>query len=589
MDSDRAGAPSDNAGAELTCRSRAPDLGEVLGQALAVATDVEVRKLEALAGRLHRRRLRVLVAGEAKRGKSTLVNALLGRQLLPTGVTPLTAVTTTVSTAAADGPEHAVVSLLTGESRRIAIDDLATVVTETGNPGNTAGVDSVTVYVHNRLLDRHPVDLVDTPGTGSVYAHNTSDARRAFASLDAAVLVFSGDPPVTEAERDLLREIDRLSVRTFVVLNKSDLLSRAELAEAHAFTQDVCSAATGRPMPVRACSARAGDADPGFAAFTAELSDYLDRHGERDIDVAAAGHLVRALTGMLDARLVRVRALELAAAGQQDRVDQLVARLIAITERRLDIGDRCTGSLSRLRESLDRSAAAVVTPIARGCRQHLQERWDAELTSLPPADVEDRARAVVTAYIADAVDQWRATQVSSLERGLAEVIRQAEQDVAIQAKLAREAIQEVFEVTLESTARLPRLRVDPSFRYDFTRPEGWAAPLHGLGSRVGTASRRRERARRRVAHEVASLTDRQVGRARSDLQRGLERTGRAIRRALEEHLTEATEAFQSLLAATSTGPDHGRPEGGRDEQDALRAEAERLQHLLGRAGQPRTG
>ena len=49
--------------------------------------------------RLDAARLRVLVVGEAKRGKSTLVNAMLGREVLPSSVTPLTAVTTTVGSA----------------------------------------------------------------------------------------------------------------------------------------------------------------------------------------------------------------------------------------------------------------------------------------------------------------------------------------------------------------------------------------------------------------------------------------------------------------------------------------------------------
>lgn len=53
--------------------------------------------LTALRERLRAARLRVLVVGEAKRGKSTLVNALLGREVLPTGVTPLTALPTTVT------------------------------------------------------------------------------------------------------------------------------------------------------------------------------------------------------------------------------------------------------------------------------------------------------------------------------------------------------------------------------------------------------------------------------------------------------------------------------------------------------------
>ena len=56
--------------------------------------------------------LRVLVAGEAKRGKSTLVNQMIGREVLPTGVTPVTAVVTTVRRAEAD--EHIEVAFQDG-------------------------------------------------------------------------------------------------------------------------------------------------------------------------------------------------------------------------------------------------------------------------------------------------------------------------------------------------------------------------------------------------------------------------------------------------------------------------------------------
>jgi len=62
----------------------------------ALGGEADRAALAELRGRLRERRLRVLVAGEAKRGKSTLINALLGRAVLPAGVTPLTALATTV-------------------------------------------------------------------------------------------------------------------------------------------------------------------------------------------------------------------------------------------------------------------------------------------------------------------------------------------------------------------------------------------------------------------------------------------------------------------------------------------------------------
>lgn len=76
-------------------RSADSALAGALSELAALGTERDREHLAALADRLPSARLRVLVVGDAKRGKSTLVNALLGREVLPTGVTPLTAVTTT--------------------------------------------------------------------------------------------------------------------------------------------------------------------------------------------------------------------------------------------------------------------------------------------------------------------------------------------------------------------------------------------------------------------------------------------------------------------------------------------------------------
>jgi predicted GTPase len=71
-------------------------LAGALNELAALGTAQDRERIAALRDRLDAARLRVLVAGEAKRGKSTLINALLGRAVLPAGVTPLTAVATTV-------------------------------------------------------------------------------------------------------------------------------------------------------------------------------------------------------------------------------------------------------------------------------------------------------------------------------------------------------------------------------------------------------------------------------------------------------------------------------------------------------------
>jgi ribosome biogenesis GTPase A len=145
-------------------------LGELAGDADLVA-------LAALRDRLNSARLRVLVAGEAKRGKSTLANALLGREVLPTGVTPLTAVPATV-VRARPGEEGIEVSFSSGGTERFPLSELELFGTERGNPGNCRHVSAITVGLDAPILDRG-VEIVDTPGTGSVHAHNTAAAAEA--------------------------------------------------------------------------------------------------------------------------------------------------------------------------------------------------------------------------------------------------------------------------------------------------------------------------------------------------------------------------------------------------------------------------
>ena len=176
--------------------------------------------LDAVRGRLREARLRVLVAGEAKRGKSTLVNALLGRVVLPAGVTPLTALATTVRYGQ---DEQVSAGFADGHAESCPLSALDDLVTERHNPGNRRNAQLGDGAVDAPVLARG-AELVDTPGIGSVYAHNTSAAEAALETMDAAVFVLTADPPVSASERELMARVAARSVRMFVVLNKADYL-----------------------------------------------------------------------------------------------------------------------------------------------------------------------------------------------------------------------------------------------------------------------------------------------------------------------------------------------------------------------------
>lgn len=159
-----------------------PEDSDAFERALAtleeLATPADAPALTTLRERLAEPRLRVLVAGEAKRGKSTLINRLLDRDVLPTGVTPVTAVATTVRRAAE--AELLDVTFCDGRRERRPVAELPALVTERENPENRLGVADVTLWLRSPLLTDHGVELVDTPGTGSVFAHNTSAAEQVY-------------------------------------------------------------------------------------------------------------------------------------------------------------------------------------------------------------------------------------------------------------------------------------------------------------------------------------------------------------------------------------------------------------------------
>lgn len=112
-------------------------------------------RLIDLRTRLDAGRFHLAVLGQFKRGKSTLLNALLGESFLPTGVVPLTAIPTLIEY----GPECTVrVLFQDGRTECVSVDALDAYVTETGNPENARGVATVEVEHPAPLLARGVVE-----------------------------------------------------------------------------------------------------------------------------------------------------------------------------------------------------------------------------------------------------------------------------------------------------------------------------------------------------------------------------------------------------------------------------------------------
>ena len=547
--------------------------------ALEVASGVagldELPQVERLVQRCSELRLRVLVVGEAKRGKSTLVNALLGRSVLPTGMTPLTSVVTTVGAAASGHSEGATVTFRDGTTRRVPLADLPDYVTEAGNPLNSKGVDHVLVQLVGTWLSSMPVELVDTPGTGSVFAHNTEEARAALEGLDALIMVLSVDPPITGPERELLEQAVEHAVHSFLLVNKADRFTAKEIAQSVAFTKEVCAAIPSAPSELYVCSAAQGSQDPGFASLRQDLMEYLQANASLDAATALAWHTQRLVRSMLDLRRVQSRTLELSRAGEVAAVDALRARLEIIAGRRSEIHARVDGSLRQIRRNLDAAATAAVPRVGAHAHHELDALWPDLVVTTGLADLERAGQQVVERSLRALVDNWRDSEAAALEEQLSRLVEQTAADLTAQVELANRAVGKALAVELAPVEEPPRLPCPQRFHYDFGTPATWELPLHGIGERMLPDLTRRQRVRRRLDEAVTALSDRQVGRARADLQSRLAEAGRALSTSLDDYLAATVGRLKEAVARATT------PEGEAAGQiDRLDAEIARLEGLF---------
>lgn len=267
------------------------------------------RKVRDLKERLAHGRLHLAVLGQFNRGKSTLINAMLGMEILPTSVLPITSVPTVISygeknkciISFSDEKEDAVVS---GNAEKI-MSHLDSYVTEKNNQKNHLCVFEAIVTCKSSLLENGTV-IVDTPGFGSTLTHNTKTTLDLLASCDAALFLLSADLPITQIEIEFLESVIKTVPRLFFVYNKTDLLNKKELQASEQFIKDTLKKNFDFPLGVRLFTVSAKKMEKrkkenkayvksGLEAVEKEIVEFLLREKYFTLSEALAGKFKDAL------------------------------------------------------------------------------------------------------------------------------------------------------------------------------------------------------------------------------------------------------------------------------------------------------
>lgn len=183
----------------------------------------------------------LVVVGQFKRGKTTFINALLGKNLLPIAVIPLTSIITVISY----GKALKITAFFeSGAKKEIILNDLASYVTEKHNPKNEKKIDRVEITYPSQYL-KNGVQIIDTPGIASIHEHNTKTTYEYLPRADAAIFLVSVDPPLTQAELGFLHDLKNLVVKTFFIQNKIDAVSASDQKESLAFSKEIIEKEAG--------------------------------------------------------------------------------------------------------------------------------------------------------------------------------------------------------------------------------------------------------------------------------------------------------------------------------------------------------
>jgi hypothetical protein len=171
------------------------------------------------------RHLTVLVAGEFKQGKSTLINAVLNAPVCGVADDVSTAVPTTIRHGATARATVHFLQTADGSTRdpvEITIDDVARLASEQGNPGNREGIRSVEVTLPRKLLEPG-LTIIDTPGVGGLDSVHGAITQATLGMAEVILFVTDASQPLTASEVDFLRAAHAQCPNVVVVQPKTDI------------------------------------------------------------------------------------------------------------------------------------------------------------------------------------------------------------------------------------------------------------------------------------------------------------------------------------------------------------------------------
>jgi predicted GTPase len=414
-----------------------------------------------LVRKLTEDRFHLVVVGEFNHGKTTFVNALLGENALPVGVTPTTATIHHIHWA--ERPEAFVVSAA-GDKRPLPFDEVKRFAVGggaadapqpiEGEPAAApADVDHLEIGYPAPLL-RERILLVDTPGVNDLSLQRADITYSYIPRADAVLFLLDAGQILKESERVFLNDklLKASRDKIVFVITKWDLLSPEEQREALAYAKNHLSALVKEPVvfPVSGETALGGNmAGSGLPELVAHLTRFLaDERGRILLDNALGEGIgvAQLLSKGVDERRRSI----------QMNGEQIERRIEALEK---DLAGK-SGTIEQRRMQIREEVAAIKT----GARKDLDRFVDDIIRQLPNVIESAKAQDLkqfLPAFLEDAFKQWAEDETKEIAVKLEQL---GEKTIALVREDARDNARRVAAV-LGSDARRLDVQVD-TIKYD---------------------------------------------------------------------------------------------------------------------------
>jgi GTP-binding protein EngB required for normal cell division len=480
-------------------------------------------RLSAIVDRLESKSFEVALFGRVSSGKSSLLNHVIGSDVLPVGVNPITAVPTRI----VYGSQPRILVTIAGQApQALALERISEFVTELQNPANKKRVERVIVeYPSEKLKDG--VVLVDTPGLGSLASAGAAETLAYLPRCDLGVVLIDAGSTLTAEDLSTLQALNEAAIQTTVLLSKADLLAADDVVRAREYIAQQIRSNLRLEPAVHSVSVQPAFVDMLDHWFNDQLEPLYERHQQLTKESLSRkiGALRDAVSGILKARLERAKRQNVASKEPTNEANAAETLLRRVSGRFEEIREQWFRQTLELREygpAFLHDAASRIVETWRNADSSAPVTWES------------------LSELATAVAAEKASVIRSLMEELAQDLARAIQEVS---ELLREDSSAAAGELSSVVKEMPRIDLG-SGELHLTRP--WMT-----GFSPWLAARSVEKDLRAVAGErikesfstYGSLLDAWSRRIASELQLGF------------SHYADAQRARLAHLSGTSTGED----------------------------------